>query len=118
MLTDAELTQARADVLETLVSTVVIQRVTTTLSDAGYPAETWATADTVSGRIDTLARASGGDVIAMSEKGRAYYQLTVEWDADILDNDRISIGGVVYEVKQVNTAQDDRIVKRGIVVKV
>lgn len=119
MLTAGELAQARADVLETLVSDVTLQRATTTVSDSGYPAESWATAATVKGRIDNLARSqTGADVIAMQEKGRALYQLTVEWNADLRDGDRVLVDGVIYELKQANIAQDVRIVRRGVVVRV
>ncbi len=118
MLTAAELAQARADVLETLVSVVVIQRLTTTIDDSGLPSEAWNTIDTVMGRIDNIARMSGGEMIVESEKGKTYYQLTIEWDAEIQDGDQISIGGLVYELKQIHEAQDLRIVKRGIIVLV
>lgn len=118
MLTAIDLTNARADVLETLVNTVTVQRNTPSVSNEGYPTDSWSTVDTVFGRIDNISRMSGSDLIALSEKGKAYYQLTVEWDADIRDNDQVIIDGTTYELKQVNTAQDDRIVRRGIVVLV
>ena len=101
MMTAAELTQARADVLETLVSDVTIQRPSASINDSGYPTESWSTAGTVKGRIDNMSRGGGSnDVIAMQETGRAYYQLTVTYDADIIDGDRVQVGAAdSYEAR-------------------
>lgn len=119
MLTSAEVTQARADVAETLVSSVAIQRATTTIIDEGYPAESWATQSTVNGRIDNLTRSQGmGALIAEQEKGRVFYQLTVTHDADLRDGDRVVVDSVTYQIVTVNLQQDLRIVRRAVVVKV
>jgi hypothetical protein len=51
------------------------------------------------------------------EVGRAYYQLTIEHDADLNDGDRVVVGGVTYEVVQLHEGNALAAVKRAMLVK-
>lgn len=120
MLTSRELAQARADVLTTLTDTCAIQRASEGTDSYGHTAKTWATA--TGGalcRFDPLMRHdNSGQKIAVQEQGRAWYQLTLMWDADLRDGDRVVYGGDTYEVLQLHDDHSARIVRRAMLVKV
>lgn len=119
MLTSRELTQARSDVLVTLTDTCAIQRATEAVDAYGYTAKTWTTAaSAVLCRFDPFARQDGAGQIAMQEQGRAWYQLTLAWDTDLRDGDRVAYGGDTYEVLQLHDDHSARIVRRAMLVKV
>lgn len=119
MLTSLELTQARSDVLVTLTDTCTIQRATEATDTYGHTAKTWATA--VSGalcRFDPFARQDSAGQVAMQEQGRAWYRLTLAWDTDLRDGDRVVYDGDTYEVLQLHDDHSARIVRRAAVAKV
>jgi head-tail adaptor len=120
MLSDSELDALRTQIETlTLVQSVAISRATETVSAAGDPVKTWATASTVSGRVDPYRQAirSGDLITGDQEAGRAYYQLTIEHDADLNDGDRVIVGGVTYEVVQLHEGNALAAVKRAMLVK-
>lgn len=106
ILTDDELRILRHDFAGLLPQSVQIQRATETVSAAGGVTPTWATQSTVKGRIDPLkamgAIGMNAYTIADQEKGRSHYQLSVQYDADLRDGDRVLIDGVTYEIRQLH----------------
>lgn len=115
-LTDDELTQLRADIAETFPDTIVISRVTSSISAEGYESGTAVAVGTVSGRIDNFNKQSTGQY-AMLDAARAYYQLTVVHTANIDDGDTITSGGNTYEVIQAHTGQSSQAVRRALIVR-
>ena len=113
-LTENELTQIRADVLATLPESVVIIGVA---AGTGYNAHTLVESarGTVAGRLDRFNRQDTGGVIADAEVGRTFYTLSVEWDADLRDGDKVTIDGETYAVIQSQRGQSDRFVRRALV---
>ena len=115
-MTDDELADLRADMGELLPDTVVIKRVTSSISDAGYEIGTAVAVGTVAGRIDIFNKQSVGQY-AMLDAARAYYQLTVAHDASVDDGDTLTISGADYEVIQAHTGQSSRGVRRALIVR-
>jgi hypothetical protein len=121
MLSQAELDALRADIETlTLPGTAIIQRATEANDGYGEAVKTWAAVGTVVCRIDPIGsmRTSGGNLIALQEKGKAYYQFSTIWDADMNDGDRVVSGGLTYELIQLHENHDLRAVKRAILVRV
>lgn len=121
MLSAAELSALRDDIETlTLPGTAVISRFTETNDGMGEAVKTWAAVGTVMSRIDPIENQgqSGTGVIAVQEKGKAYYRLSTVWDANINDGDRVVSGGITYEMITVHEDHDLRAVKRAILVKV
>jgi SPP1 family predicted phage head-tail adaptor len=114
-LTDAELEVLRAQMVDLLPETVITQRATVTVSDYGGVSETWTAVGTAWGRIDPASAQS--TMIASQESGATYYQLTVEYNAVLADGDRVSVGGVTYQVKSLHADHSKRAVRRAIVVR-
>lgn len=113
MLTDRELTQLRADVVETLVSTCRIERPTTSVDGAGIPGESWGTAvASASCRIDPEKRREASGVVAGREAARSYFVGTFEWDADIAEGDHVIFEGDTLELLELHDTHSDRAVKR------
>lgn len=111
MLTASELAQLRADVSELLPDTCRIERPTTGNTN-GYPTETWGTAVTSAAcRFDPENRQSPGDAINDKETGIAYYQVTLAYNADVADGDRLIYSGGTYQVTQLYEAHSNRLVK-------
>jgi hypothetical protein len=118
MLSDSELDALRTQ-LETLTmpQSVAISRATETVSAAGDPVKVWATASTVSGRVDPYKRGAGDYIVGDQEQGNAFYQLTIEHDASLLDGDRVIVSGTTYEVLQLHTGNALAAVKRALIVR-
>lgn len=117
MLTTRELSDLRADVLETLISTCTVQRVTTT-NNKGKVSETWTAVETdIVCRVDPYQRQDSAGVVADQEQGRAWFRLTLPWDADIGDGDRVIYGGETYELVQLHATHSGHIVTRAIIAK-
>lgn len=117
MLSAAELAGLRAEVRGLLPDTAVISRATTTTNSSGAWSETYSAAGTVVCRLDPFKMATGEQVIAAQERGRAWYQLSVPWDADLRDGDRVTVSSVTYELVQVHDDHSQRLVRRAIVSK-
>lgn len=117
MLSADELADLRAEVLGLLPDQAVILRPEGTVTASGAWSETYSAAGTVAARIDPFKMTQGDRVIAAQERGRAWYQLSVPWDADLRDGDRVSVADVTYELVQVHDDHSQRIVRRAIVSK-
>lgn len=117
ILTAAELAALRLDVAGMLPQTVTIQRATETVDDYGHAAKSFATVATVAGRVDPLAQMSGQSIVANQEEGRAYYRLSVEYDANLVDGDQVIVDSVTYQVKQLHQNNALPAVKRATIVR-
>lgn len=120
MLTTRELTDARADVQETLVSASRIERATNGVNSAGVVSQTWGTAvGTAACRIDPWTNRGDLDgVVAAREATRQYYQGTFEWDEDIALGDRVVFGSDTLEIVQLFDDHSARIVTRALLAKI
>jgi head-tail adaptor len=117
MLTDAELAQLRSDIGELLPDTCQIQRSTDTTDDHGNVSEGWTTVATTSCRLDPFFRMASPNPVAAQEKMRNSYRLTIPYDADLRDGDRVLVGGDVYELVELHDDHSDRAVRWGMVTK-
>lgn len=117
MLSADELADLRVEALGLLPGTAIILRPTSTVTASGAWSETTSAAGTVAARLDPYQMTTGEQVIALQERGRAWYRLTLPWDADLRDGDRVSVADVTYELVQVHADHDQRIVRRAIVSK-
>lgn len=117
MLTARELSDLRNDILETLPDTCTILRQTTS-NGGGYSSATWGTA-TASAvcRVDPLRQQDSG-IVADKEAGVTNWQLTLAYNADIADGDRIQHSGTTYEVQQVHATHSLNAVRRATLAKV
>lgn len=112
MLSAGELEQLRSDILETLTDTCRIERPTYTNS-YGDSVETWGTA--VASAVcrfdpDTLRRDQ--EMIGEREAGVARYIVTLEYDADVQDGDRLIYDGGTYQIIQLSISHSLRAVRR------
>lgn len=112
MLTASELAQLRADVSELLPDTCRIERPTTGNTN-GYPTETWGTAvASAACRFDPeTLRLPPKDALNDKETGVAYYKVTLTYNADVADGDRLIYSGGTYQVTQLYEAHSNRLVK-------
>ena len=117
MLSADERADLRAEVLGLLPDQAVILRPEGTVTASGAWSETYSAAGTVAARIDPFKMTQGDRVIAAQERGRAWYQLSVPWDADLRDGDRVTVSSVTYELVQVHDDHSQRLVRRAIVSK-
>ncbi len=100
LLTARELAQLRADLSELLPDTCTILRPTTGNTN-GYVSKTFGTAvASTACRIDPNG-GGGREVIAAREGNTTDYILTLEYNADVEDTDRIVISGTTYSVTQL-----------------
>lgn len=119
MLTARELSQLRADVLETLVATCTILRPTASVDSAGIASESWGTAGTaVLCRIDPERQRDPAGMVAGREAMRTYFVGTFEWDADIAEGDRVVVAGDTLELLQLYDIHSDRAVTRARLAKI
>lgn len=120
MITDGELTQLRSDVLETLLTTCTILRASATVDGNYLPGESWGTAAAgVRCRLDPYTnRQDSAGLVGGREANRSYFQLTLPWDADVDDGDRIAIDSATYELVLLHATHSGRVVKRATLAKV
>jgi head-tail adaptor len=120
MLTDAELDSLRDDIEAlTMPDTAVITRATYgTVESYGYGGTvTWSAVGTASARVDPVRRDNSRDEdIAGREAGVDYRQLTVPYDANIAQGDKVTVGGRTYDVRTVADDHSLRAVRRAILV--
>lgn len=117
LLSAAELTALRADVLGLLPGTAIISRLTASVGTAGFPARTYAAVGTAVCRLDPMA-VKGQPGITASQDALSYYrQLTVPYNTDLRANDRVTIDTRVYSVTRLDDDHDARIVRRAEMVK-
>lgn len=114
MLSAQELADFRADILVTLPDTCTILRATLAAPDAygDVVPSAGTAAASVACRIDPFTRQDSSGMVAGREDNRAYFTLTVPWNATIADGDQVLFGGDVYEVMQLHATHSDRAVKR------
>lgn len=116
-LTDAELTQLRADMLDLLPSTCTIKRRTIT-NDKGHPSEALTTvASNVACRIDPYKRTDSAGIVAMQEAGVTWWQLSVPYDTDLADKDVIEFDSDTYRLIQLYDDHSARAVRRGLLAR-
>lgn len=119
MLTARELAQLRADMVELLPGTAIIRRPTSSVNDAGVVAQTFAAVGTVIARVDPAnATDFGRGVVAGREASTAYFQLTVEWDTDIAEGDRVTFGGETMEITLLHDLHESRAVRRALLARI
>lgn len=111
-LTDSELTQLRLDVVETLPSTCDILRPTATNTN-GYVTDAYGTAvASAPCRFDPDTLRKDVQVIAGGAADIAAYVVTLEYDTDIQDGDRLRYEGDTYNVNSLWESHSSRIVRR------
>lgn len=121
MLTAAELAAAREDVLETLVSTCVIERYGAGTAGTAYGMveQTWSAVGTVSCRVDPFtSRSDMQGVTAQRESMASYHIASFEWDEDIQPGDRVVFEGSTMEVETLWKDHSYRVLRRAILVQV
>lgn len=102
MLTASEIARMRATLDQSLPGTAVISRATWTTDNQGGSTATWAAAGTVIARISPASRAgvepvSGGGLTSESD-----WVGTFPDGTDITVKDRVTHGGVTFEVVDVD----------------
>lgn len=102
LLTDAEIAQLRSDIGDLLPDTCQVQRSGIVNVD-GFPEETWGTAI-----VSTACRYDPDtspmpDAVAGREAGIARYIVTMGYDVDLRDGDRIVYSGGTYEITALHT---------------
>ncbi len=118
ILSDAELAALRADIVGLLPDTCRIERPTYT-NNKGKVVETWGTAvASANCRIDPSSQRQSNDAaVGNQESCAARWQLTLEWNADIQDGDRIVFNSKIYQVEQLHEDHSMRAVRRAILVR-
>lgn len=112
MLTARELADLRADMVELMPGTAVIERPTETVDNAGIPKQSWAAVGTVICRVDPAYRMDSRGVVADREAARVYFTMTVPWDANIAEGDRVVVSGDTLEIVQLYDIHEMRVSKR------
>lgn len=84
-----------------------IRRMSAVTSGAGHSAEipSVVRAD-VKCRVLPMKR-QAGEVKGEQEMGTNFFRLAVPYDTDLRDGDQVEIGGVVYEVMDLNDSRTD-----------
>lgn len=118
ILSDAELADLRTEIVGLLPDTCSIMRPTYT-NNKGKAIETWGTAvASANCRVDPSSqRQSNDQAVGAQESGAARWQLTVEWDCDIQDGDRIVFNSKIYQIEQLHEDHSLRAVRRAILVR-
>lgn len=117
MLTEDELADLRADMLELMPDTLTISRPSEATNGYGEAVKTWATVATVAGRIDPMSDREKERVVADAEKGLSYHRITVAYDADLRDGDRVIGGGITYEITTLYANHSMRATRRAVGVR-
>ena len=116
MLTSQELDDARSDAAETLVDSAIVKRATPTNS-YGIVEETWASVGTVACRLDPETRSADPNA-AEREAARAYFTLTLPYNASIIDGDKVTINSDDYEVVRLHRQHSYRLMVRAQVFRI
>ncbi len=123
MLTSAELSQLRSDVVELLPDTCIVTRGTLPTPDAaGFADPSHTAAGTIICRLDPFNKQRdsnllGTDFGSFRVASRAWYMLTLEWNADIQDADNITFASDSYEVLRIFDDHSNRAVRRVLIVR-
>lgn len=102
LLSTSELAALRADILDLLPDTCRIER-PTYVNVAGDVTETWGTATaSVECRFDPDRLRREQETVAEREAGVARYIVTLPYDADVQDGDRLYFDGEYYQIFQLH----------------
>lgn len=120
-ISDAELSDMRADVANMLFDTAVIKSQTKTSDNAGGWTTAWTpvSGGTVSCRVDPISRQS--DMVALNfgkETTVVMYQLTVPYDAPLADDRRVTIGSNTYEIVKLDIDHSKNVSRRAFISEV
>lgn len=118
MLTDTELTQLRADILETLPDEAIIYAQTYASDGGGGWTAGSTAAGTVACRLDPLTDRELSAMVAGRDALLVRYRLTVPHDAPLAPDVLVEVGGSSYEVIEMRTDHSLRAVRRAIVSEV
>lgn len=120
MLPDHELDAIRTEIERlTLPDTAVISRASYgTAETHGYGGSVaWAAVGTASARLDPVKRDNTrNEDLAAREASSDYRLLTVPYNADIAQGDRVTIGGREYEIRTLDDDHSLRAVRRAVLV--
>ena len=113
-LSDAELVQMRLDVAGMLPDVAIIQTVTLTSDGAGGHSSVWSavTGGTVACRVDPLQTRESVDYTANRETLIRKWQVTLPYDAPIVPDARLVIGGVTYDVTLIHDVHSWHVSRR------
>lgn len=118
MLTSQELADARADAAETLVDSAIIKR-STPVNTYGINDDVWGAVGTVACRLDPIPMNKASELYAGErEAARAYFTLTLPYNASLLDGDRVTINSDDYEVLVLFKQHSFRLMVRATVFRV
>lgn len=113
---DRQLAAMRAQVLKLMPDTCIIQAVTLTADGYGGVTETWAavTGGTVECRLDPTPTITQIVEAGQKEGFAEQYYLTLPYDAPIEAGNRISVEGVIYQVRRLDPAKSAAVTRRAI----
>lgn len=115
-MTDSELDAIRVEVEKLMPDSVVIKRISETVDSYGGVTKAYNAVGTVAGRLDNMSARYSEK--GLQEKGVVKMQLTVPYNADLLPDDRVSVGGVEFEVIGAELNQTDKACKRATVARI
>ena len=115
-MTDSELEAIRAEIEQLMPDSVIIQRASESVDSYGGVTKTYSAVGTVAGRLDNVSARYTEK--GLQEKGVVKMQLTVPYDADLLPDDRVSVGGVEFEIVGAELNQTDKACKRAQVARI
>ncbi len=120
MLTSEELTSIRSAVeTVTLTDSIVVWRAPLPDSDAfGNSDSVFVVNGTIIGRLDPFPKQR--DVLDLGvdrQADRSWHVLTVEWDGDLQEADRVVVGGDTHELIRLFANNTDRVSRRALVAK-
>lgn len=101
MTSTSDLTKIRAEQNKLMPDTVYIQRLTRTSDGAGGWTEAWQTVATTKGRIAPSQRQAGETVQGGAIMAYGEFIVTLPYDTDLRQDDRLQISGTQYEVKAI-----------------
>lgn len=104
LLSASELAQLRTDLADLLPDTCQVQRMIIS-KNGPYDVETWGTAIVSTAcRFDPdTGRRGDTEIVADREAGIARYIVTMAYDVDLRDGDRIIYSGGTYEITLLHT---------------
>ena len=120
MLTSDELASIRSAVeTVTLTDSIVVWRAPLPAPDGfGNADPVFVVNGTIIGRLDPFPKQR--DVLDLGvdrQADRSWHVLTVEWDGDLLEADRVVVGGDTHELIRLFANNTDRVSRRALVAK-
>jgi head-tail adaptor len=103
MLTQAELTEFRAQQLAAMPGSAILYRATLASDGMGGQTETWAAYGTVAARLYPTAGYSSREAFAADQDmALTRWWLSLPYDADITAADLAKVDGRVFKIQEVN----------------